>query len=155
MESHPSIQHEIERPRLLVGYTCGDGCSPDQLHHCLLRHVHAGVDECDHLVVAAMVTWSDTVDENRISIPSEGSSPIPAPNVPITDNDILLSRSRKTVSLLRVPVGSSSSIERESFKEVIDPLFFRVDQQQEILTRNGHMEAALALPIARNRQLNK
>ena len=102
-----------------------------------------------------MVTWSDTVDENRISIPSEGSSPIPAPNVPITDNDILLSRSRKTVSLLRVPVGSSSSIERESFKEVIDPLFFRVDQQQEILTRNGHMEAALALPIARNRQLNK
>ena len=40
-------------------------------------------------------------------------------------------------------------------KEVIDSLFFRPDQQQEIMDRYDNMEADLARDIARNRHMEE
>ena len=45
----------------------------------------------------------------------------------MTVNDILRSRLRKPVPLLSVRVGSSSTIDRESVKEEIIYLYFRLD----------------------------
>ena len=112
--------------------------------------------ECDHSVVTSMVNWHDTLDENLSPTPATGSSPIPTPGVSMTDNDILRSSSRKLVSIPSVHVGSLSTIDRESAKEVVVCLsVFRMNQQQKIIEPYGEMEAVLDYQITRNCQLKE
>ena len=70
---------------------------------------------------------------------------------PVADNDIMRSRSLNPVPLPSVRVASSSTIDCESVKEMIDTLFFQLDQQREVMNRYMDMEASLARQIARNR----
>ena len=71
----------------------------------------------------------------------------------MTDNDILRFRSRKPVPRPSVHVGSSSTFDLKSVKEVIEFPLFQMDQKQEIMSRRRDMKAALSRQIARNRQL--
>ena len=111
--------------------------------------------ECDHSIASAMATSDDTFDESPRLVPTASSSAIPAPTAPKTNNDILRSRLCKPIPLPSVCVGPSSVIDCDSMKEVVDSLFCRLEQQQEIVDRYGDMEAEISRQIACSRQLEK
>ena len=78
-----------------------------------------------------------------------GFVPISAPHVPVTDNDVLRSRSRKHAPPSSVRVVLASTVDRESVKEAIDSFFFQLDQQKEIMDRYEDMKTAIARQIVK------
>ena len=86
--------------------------------------------ECDYSLATVMSTSSNTFDVSPSVVLTASSSPIPATTAFDNKNDVLRSHSRQPVPLPIVRVGPSSVIYCDSAKEMINSLFFRLEQQQ-------------------------